>query len=387
MPGTSGKTSLPQPPPTKTIVVYRNGDAFFPGRKIVVNQRHMLTFDSFLSSVTHGLEAPFGAVRNVYTPREGHRILDLENLQHGEKYVAAGVERFKKIDYSHIATKKPQRKKSEPIRPVVHSRIIVSARWRKIIHESCTINVFTNGDVLVPPARILIPKYTLRNWERVLAMITEKVHLRTGAVHRLCTLDGTPLLGVAELENCQYYVAVGTERFRFLPYDHWIPGRGAVRDNSQGTHNDFLPPLRKNKHTKDMFPDFRVQSLGDESELPARGNLKNHMDSCFYARPERGRPPKQVPTTPRLLSGEGSVFKARDRRKEAAGATEVQEDQGMKVDLPIDQVEAKVVEEEQCDHGDPFPQSRGQSPKRSGTSGSQRPTSVGSEKVSKSGWE
>ncbi|KAI1895792.1 hypothetical protein AGOR_G00110420 [Albula goreensis] len=234
MSGTSGRTPLPQPPPTRTIVVYRNGDAFFPGRRFVLNQRQMSTFDSFLSSVTHGVEASFGAVRNVYTPREGHKILDLEKVKHGERYVAAGAERFKKLDYFQITTKKPQRKKTEMIRPVVHSRIIVSARWRKIIHEPCTINVFTNGDVLIAPIRILIPKYTLRNWEKVLAMVTEKVHLRTGAVHRLCTLEGTPLLGSAELENGQYYVAVGTERFRYLPYFHWIPAREISRDNSQG---------------------------------------------------------------------------------------------------------------------------------------------------------
>ncbi|CAB1334953.1 unnamed protein product, partial [Coregonus sp. 'balchen'] len=75
--------------------------------------------------VTCWVEAPFGAVRNVYIPREGHKIHDLDNLQHGERYVAAGGEPF-----------------------------------------------LTNGDVLVPPARILIPKYTLTNWQSVLAMVT-----------------------------------------------------------------------------------------------------------------------------------------------------------------------------------------------------------------------
>ena len=45
-------------------------------------------------------------------------------------------------------------------------------------------SVFTNGDALVAPARIRIPKYTLRSWENVLAMVTEKVRLRTGAVFR-----------------------------------------------------------------------------------------------------------------------------------------------------------------------------------------------------------
>uniref|UniRef100_A0A3B3QAB0 Doublecortin domain-containing protein n=1 Tax=Paramormyrops kingsleyae TaxID=1676925 RepID=A0A3B3QAB0_9TELE len=208
-----------QPPPAKTVLVYRNGDPFFPGRKIVVSQRRTSTFDGFLSSVTRGMEAPFGAVRNVYTPREGHKIVALEQLQHGEGYVAAGAERFKKL-----------------IRPVVHSKIAVSARWKKSANEPCTI-VFTNGNILVPPVRILIPKYTLRSWENVLAMVTEKVHLRTGAVH-ICTLNGTPLLGSVELENDQYYVAVGAEKFRFLPYFHWITKKGWGVFKAKGVRNE-----------------------------------------------------------------------------------------------------------------------------------------------------
>ncbi|CAB1330661.1 unnamed protein product [Coregonus sp. 'balchen'] len=333
MSGTSGRAVLPQPP-TKTIVVYRNGDAFFPGRKFVINQRQMSTFDSFLSSVTRGVEAPFGAVRNVYTPREGHKIHDLVNLQHGERYVAGGGERFKKLDYYHITTKKPQKKKNEQIRPVVHSRIVVSARWRKIINESCTINVFTNGDVLVPPARILIPKYTLTNWERVLAMVTQRVNLRT-----------------VELENNQYYVAVGAEKFRFSPYFQWVPGRGIIRDNSHhAVNNDSLPvpvPTRKGKHAK-----FAHTGSGDDLEHTARGHPKNSTESYFYAKPEKEREKakkqKQVSRLPLLYTtGEGSVFRAKDKRSETVGAAEIQEDGRVTVDLPIDQVEAQVVEEEE----------------------------------------
>ncbi|XP_071225759.1 doublecortin domain-containing protein 2C-like [Salvelinus alpinus] len=336
-------TSRSHPSPIKTVVVYRNGDAFFPGRRFVINPRQVSSFDSFLNTVTGGVEAPFGAVRNVYTPREGHRIQSLETLQHGEIYVAGGTERFKKINYFHITLKKPQRKKSEVIKPVVHSRIIVPARWRKFLHESCTINVFTNGDVLVPPARILIPKYTLRSWERVLAMVTEKVHLRTGAVHRLYTLDGTPLSGSVELENSHYYVATGVERFRLLPYFHWVPRKGLIQDIGLGVHSDFLPPvMRKGKqHTRELFADHRQQA-----------------DSLFYPKSERERAaraamkqqPVSTTSTPLhlLSSGEDSVFKAKSRRRETVGVAEIQEDGQLTVDLPIDQVEAKVVEE-QCD--------------------------------------
>uniref|UniRef100_A0A8C9RME0 Si:dkey-25g12.4 n=1 Tax=Scleropages formosus TaxID=113540 RepID=A0A8C9RME0_SCLFO len=296
--------SLPRIPPTKTIVMYRNGDAFFPPRKVVVNQRHVATFDRFLSAATRAVQAPFGAVRNVYTPLQGHRVVDLERLRHGEGYVAAGAERFKHLDHVTAFLQ---------IHPVVHSRIVASSRWKKAVNESCTINVFTNGDVLVPPARILIPKYTLKNWESVLALVTQKVHLRTGAVHRLCTLDGTPLLGSIELENYQYYVAVGAERFRFLPYYQCIPSKRAVR--AKGNGSPTLPS-----------PGGLVVDSFHFIALP----LLPKWDFNFRLQEYENSPAI-------LINANGNIFMAKSRRKEMMGAMEVQEDGRMKVDLPIDQ--------------------------------------------------
>lgn len=94
MPDTAVRSDLP---PTKTIIVYKNGDAFFPGRKLVVNPRQLSTFDSFLTFLTRGLETSF-AVRNLYTLREGHKVQHLDNLMHGSVYVAAGQEHFKKLE-------------------------------------------------------------------------------------------------------------------------------------------------------------------------------------------------------------------------------------------------------------------------------------------------
>ncbi|XP_039641199.1 doublecortin domain-containing protein 2 isoform X3 [Perca fluviatilis] len=283
MPGTARRGELP---PTRTIIVYKNGDAFFSGRKIVVNPRYLSTFDSFLTFLTRGIEAPFGAVRRLYTPREGHKVQHLDDLKHGSVYVAAGNEKFKKLDYCEITTKKPQKKKKEQIRPVVHSRIVVSARWKITTDESCTINVFTNGDALVAPARIRIPKYTLRSWENVLAMVTEKVRLRTGAVFS----------------------------------------------------QNILPAIRKTRHPKDVFAHTGFR---EDLEHTARGQMKKQ------AKPERTKQQRQVSRNPVLFStGEGSVFNAQNKRSEMAGAAEVQEDRQVKVDLPIDQVEAKIVDEE-----------------------------------------
>lgn len=94
-PGTKG--SWLSQPTVKSVLVYRNGDPFFPGRRIVIHEKKVSNFDVFLKEVTGGVQAPFGAVRNIYTPRGGHRVRQLEELQSGEQYVAGGREAFKKL--------------------------------------------------------------------------------------------------------------------------------------------------------------------------------------------------------------------------------------------------------------------------------------------------
>ena len=79
----------------KRVYLYKNGQ-FSQPKCMVVNDRQIRDFGTFLNRVTSGLRAPV-AVRNIYTPSGGHKVNTLEEIQSGHYYVAGGNEQFKRI--------------------------------------------------------------------------------------------------------------------------------------------------------------------------------------------------------------------------------------------------------------------------------------------------
>ncbi|XP_070776442.1 doublecortin domain-containing protein 2B [Enoplosus armatus] len=364
--GTAATTLLP---PVKSVVVYRNGDPFYNGRRFVVNQRQVATMEAFLNEVTQSIGAPL-AIRTLYTPTQGHRVSDLRDLQTGAQYVAAGFERFKKLDYLNTGMKKQPAAREDTQECVLQAKVTqrpnVSAKWRKFIPVPCIIHVFRNGDLLCPPFRFIIPRSMRQDLEQILSLVTEKVSLRTGAVRRLCSLEGATVSSAVELETGHSYVAVGTERFKKLPYVELLVSKATER---------YYPGkrrlLRRNENRKagsgpeDQYSDSalldspesdgrRVKSTGDEAAAPAATQQRSRREgaddtSAFFARPVKIRNRRQP--RPPLSNGsvQPSVFKraARKRREEVRGAEEVHEDENTATELPVDQRVAEVVEDEE----------------------------------------
>ncbi|XP_072317538.1 doublecortin domain-containing protein 2-like [Eucyclogobius newberryi] len=208
-------------PVVKNVFMYRNGDPYYEARRIVINQKRVCNFETLLREVTSGIHPPFGAVRNIYTPRGGHKVDQLESLRSGEQYVAAGRERFKKLDYLEIGPRRKKTLQALPLlaKPLPQNRIMASARFLKPIKEPCPIFVVANGDVLNPAMRLLIHPRILGQFDKVLELVTEKMGLRVlGGVRSLYIYEGQQVTDGSQLESGQLYVAVGRDKFKKLPY-------------------------------------------------------------------------------------------------------------------------------------------------------------------------
>ena len=80
----------------RRVYLYRNGSKQSEPKCMVLNEKHIRDFGTFLSRVTSGLRAPV-AIRNIYTPTEGHVVNTLTDLEANHYYVAGGSEQFKKV--------------------------------------------------------------------------------------------------------------------------------------------------------------------------------------------------------------------------------------------------------------------------------------------------
>ncbi len=79
------------------ITIYKNGDSYYHGKRLVLNRKEIRSFDSFLDRVTKDISSKV-AVRSIRTPSHGHRVATLDNIENGGIYVAVGPERFKKLE-------------------------------------------------------------------------------------------------------------------------------------------------------------------------------------------------------------------------------------------------------------------------------------------------
>lgn len=255
--------------------------------------------------------------------------------------------------------------------PAISRRASVLERWKRQVNVPFVIHVFRNGDLLSPAFRLVLPKSVLQEWNTVLHLLSEKANLRTGAVRKLCKLNGDIISSAEELVSGHYYVAVGLEKYKSLPYFELLVPKKTVqrplrnlpinrrRNYGHGVHlvsqdgasdSVLLEPLprvdrRRAQSTgtaeKENRPSSPPAWPKQARKLPRRDGGK----SVFHAKPVCAG--SKNPNSQQGSDKEGSVYGTKSARREMQGAQEVGEDEDTQVDLPIDQKTAEIVEEEE----------------------------------------
>uniref|UniRef100_A0A8W8NFQ4 Doublecortin domain-containing protein n=1 Tax=Magallana gigas TaxID=29159 RepID=A0A8W8NFQ4_MAGGI len=345
----------------------RNGDKNFGPKMVTCNEKKVRNFEKFLEQLTNDVKLNSGgSVYRVYTPRQGHRITDLEHFQEGECYVVAGKERFLPMGYTAIESHSPRPSKinksnfNSRIEPVVHSRIRQDARFRQsqtLASRAKRITVAINNDDIDHSHVVLIPAKKVNNLQAIIETIDDDLNNNRGIQFRVEYLVDTDTEEVCthpeDIIEDHIYVACNKGR-RYIPKTYSkdgrknfvvIPSPRPLQSNLNGSRDNkrprTLPPIGSKNYKGS--PDNSVTSN------PEYGSRKkpHQANGAIHTKPQKHkRTPEKKAKQTDYDKDDGGVFKAKDTNKHTKGAREVGETKDTRTDLPIDQVPAEEVKDE-----------------------------------------
>ncbi|KAK6097267.1 hypothetical protein MT418_002890 [Batrachochytrium dendrobatidis] len=229
----------------KRIRVYRNGDTYHTGRKLVVNRHIYRNFEQFLFHLTDEVNLVSGAVRKLYELETGGLVHNLDNLKDGTSYVATGGESLKRIEY--LANEDPVAPyNTRPTSSMMASKSVSSeSKTRRIINRSTggllqetetpplhaepqifspiskayKIIVFENGEAFSPGLRMILNYRNCKSFEQVLRHLSTKMVLTAGQVRKLYDAEsGKRIRSLNEIRPGHNLVAAAFEPFKKVQY-------------------------------------------------------------------------------------------------------------------------------------------------------------------------
>jgi len=220
----------------RKVRFFINGDKFFKGAVIAVNNEKFRTFDKLLEHLTRimctQVTLPHG-VRTIFS-LEGKPVADIDVIGNGESYVCSSVSTFKKLDYIALAEEDHtwNRVKRETYylgmrqgsvrrdhyRMSGHSKSFGQTKSNsadsepKVYIKPRIITVLRSGTRPRKAVRVLLNNRNTKSLDMVLADLTNTVKLDTGAVRKIYTLEGTPVNSLVDLKDEEVFIAYGVDK-------------------------------------------------------------------------------------------------------------------------------------------------------------------------------
>jgi len=219
----------------KKVKFYINGDKFFKGAVIAVNNEKFRTFDKLLEHMTkimcNQVTLPNG-VRYIFS-LEGKTVTDMDCILNGESYVCSSFQTFKKLDYVSLAEEdhtwnRVKRDtyylgmrngvlKRDQFRSSGHSKSFQTKSPRdheepKVEIKPRIITVLRSGTRPRKALRVLLNNRNTRSLDMLLADFTSIVKLDTGAVRRIYSLTGKAINSLIDLGEEEVFIAYGVDK-------------------------------------------------------------------------------------------------------------------------------------------------------------------------------
>lgn len=219
----------------RKVKFFINGDKFFKGAVIAVNNEKFRTFDKLLEHMTkimcNQVTLPNG-VRYIFS-LEGKSVTDMDCVLNGESYVCSSLQTFKKLDYVSLAeedhTWNRVKKdtyylgmrngvlKRDQFRSSGHSKSFQTKSPReneepKVEIKPRIITVLRSGTRPRKAVRVLLNNRNTRSLDMLLADLTNTVKLDTGAVRKIYTLAGKAINSLIDLGEEEVFIAYGVDK-------------------------------------------------------------------------------------------------------------------------------------------------------------------------------
>lgn len=217
---------LSDAPKARKVRFYRNGDRFYKGYVMAINCEKVRSFEALLEELTASplcdTDILAKGVRYIFT-LDGQMVTTLEGLMEHEHYVCSSTDLFRNADYKSIINLCWNPNVKGPLSEEYISNqcpsTSVTDSTRDFVKPKL-VTIIRNGGKPRKAVRVLLNRKTAYSFQQVLTDITNAIHLDSGSVRKIFTLDGRQVNTLADFfQDDTIFIAYGSEKYSRDDFD------------------------------------------------------------------------------------------------------------------------------------------------------------------------